>query len=438
MLTETKYIETAKKITREIVSQGMRSGDRLDPEYVLLKRYNVSRMTLRRSLDLLEKQKLIRRQRPKGTFVDTLPSVSSFDREFHVPHFLKRRNVTINLEISDCHKSKMIFWEKTIQLYEKSRKGAKVNLLSILRLKDIDKDQANPDVMILPAWSIPHYTKRGMLAKLDSKPDSNLFNGFDESFEYGLPFNNSPKMLYLNCDIAEKLHLPPECFNGTFSSFKKYMLNIAGKESFKLDVSSSFPGYITAGGDFDTPEGRMQLPEKVSEAFEFFAALYRAGIYLEEGSLYRGEALLGTPSGFALNFLKESAPFKNRNIPNILTPESITRYIPACICLSAAAGNKPEVIEFAEFLASPVIQKLIAKCQFSYPAIRDYAPDNSLDQMKPFSTKSFQVPEYMETVFMPISEKVITDAISVSEAIQELKEKTLLYNDNKIGWVDIF
>jgi ABC-type glycerol-3-phosphate transport system substrate-binding protein len=305
-------------------------------------------------------------------------------------------------------------------------------------LKDIDKDQANPDVMILPAWSIPHYTKRGMLAKLDSKPDSNLFNGFDESFEYGLPFSNSPRILYLNCDIAEKLHLPSECFNGTFSSFKKHIMNITGKEFFNFDVSSSFPGYITAGGDFDTPEGRMQVPEKVSEAFEFFATLHRAGIYFEEGSLFRGEALLGSPSGFALNFLKESAPFKTRKVPNILTPESITRYIPACICLSAAAGNKPEVIEFADFLASPVIQKLIAKYQFSYPAIRDYAPDNSLDQMKPFSTKSFQVPEYMETVFMPISEKVITDAISVSEAIQELKEKTLLYNDNKIGWVDSF
>ena len=126
MLTKTKYIETAKKITNEIVNKGMKSGDKLDPEYVLLKRYNVSRMTLRRSLDLLEKQKLIRRQRPKGTFIDTLP-YASFEQEFQVPHFLKRRNLTINLEIPDAHRSKLKFWEKAIRLYEDANKGIKIN-----------------------------------------------------------------------------------------------------------------------------------------------------------------------------------------------------------------------------------------------------------------------------------------------------------------------
>lgn len=435
MLTETKYIETAKKITNEIVNKGMRSGDKLDPEHVLLKRYNVSRMTLRRSLDLLEKQKLIRRQRPKGTFIDTLP-YASFEQEFQVPSFLKKRSVTLNFEIPDAHRSKLKLWEKAVRLYEDSNKGVKVNLIDILRLKDIDKDQANPDVLVLPAWSIPHYTKRNMLAKVKAKNLPGLFNGFAESLEYGLPFCSSPRTMYLNCNMAAKLGINPESFDGIFSSFKDILIKTARKHSFKLDISVSITGYIAAGGDFDTAEGRITIPEKVTETFEFFSALNELGITLEEGSFIRGKALWGTPSGLSLDFLEKNSSFKIKKVPQVLAPGSIARYIPSCICVSAATREKDEALKFAAFLSSPVIQRLITETQYAIPAYRQFTEDSSLDLMKPFSAASYQVPEYMETVFMPVSGKVINNRITVPEAISKLREKTILYNNNKIGWMD--
>tara|TARA_B100000609_G_C17183473_1_gene418409 strand:+ start:129 stop:1442 length:1314 start_codon:yes stop_codon:yes gene_type:complete len=435
MLTKTKYIETAKKITSEIVNKGMKSGDKLDPEHVLLKRYNVSRMTLRRSLDLLEKQKLIRRQRPKGTFIDTLP-YASFEQEFQVPHFLKRRNITLNLEIPDAHRSKLKFWDKAIRLYEDSNKGVKINLINILRLKDIDKDQAKPDVLLLPAWSIPHYTKRNMLAKVNAKNIPGLFDGFSDSLEYGMPLCSSPRKLYLNCNLAAKLKIPQECFNGDFNAFKKGLLEAASRQPFKLNTSVSIPGYIAAGGDFDTAEGRLAIPGKVAEVFEFFADLHKAGVTLEENTIIRGEALWGTPSGLSLDYLEKTAPFKIKSVPQVLTQDSVARYIPSCVCVSATATEKDEALKFAVFLSSPAVQKLITETQYGIPACRQFTDDTSMDSMKPFSAASYQVPEYMETVFMPISRKVINNEITVPDAVNELREKTILYNNNKIGWMD--
>lgn len=64
-----KYINLARELMRQIASQGMEVGDRLGTEQELSGRYNLSRVTVRQALELLEGEGYVSRKRALGTFV---------------------------------------------------------------------------------------------------------------------------------------------------------------------------------------------------------------------------------------------------------------------------------------------------------------------------------------------------------------------------------
>lgn len=82
--TTFKYLNLAQTLVREIVSEGLRPGDRLPTEDVLVRRHGLSRITVRRALSMLEADGLISRKRKAGTFVnrsiEQLPSFVGIPR----------------------------------------------------------------------------------------------------------------------------------------------------------------------------------------------------------------------------------------------------------------------------------------------------------------------------------------------------------------------
>jgi len=64
-----KYVELAKKLLRRMADKGMTPGERLGTELELVKRYGVSRVTVRQALAMLEGDGYISREKAKGTFV---------------------------------------------------------------------------------------------------------------------------------------------------------------------------------------------------------------------------------------------------------------------------------------------------------------------------------------------------------------------------------
>ena len=63
------YARVAEDIRRRIYVGELKAGDRIAPELELCKAYNVSRVTVRRGIDELVRERLLWRQRAKGTFV---------------------------------------------------------------------------------------------------------------------------------------------------------------------------------------------------------------------------------------------------------------------------------------------------------------------------------------------------------------------------------
>jgi len=65
-----KYVGLARHLLRDIALRRMQPGDRLASENELVRHHNMSRVTVRQALQLLENDGYVSRQRARGTFVD--------------------------------------------------------------------------------------------------------------------------------------------------------------------------------------------------------------------------------------------------------------------------------------------------------------------------------------------------------------------------------
>lgn len=66
---EPLYVMVAESLRRRILSGQLRPGDQLPTEHELCEVLHVSRITVRRGIDLLVHERLVYRRRPTGTFV---------------------------------------------------------------------------------------------------------------------------------------------------------------------------------------------------------------------------------------------------------------------------------------------------------------------------------------------------------------------------------
>lgn len=65
-----KYVGLAQTLLRDIAGRGLGPGDRLSTESELVDQYQLSRVTVRQALELLEREGYVSRQRARGTFVE--------------------------------------------------------------------------------------------------------------------------------------------------------------------------------------------------------------------------------------------------------------------------------------------------------------------------------------------------------------------------------
>ncbi|MDF9824247.1 GntR family transcriptional regulator [Breznakia sp. PF5-3] len=71
----TLYEQLADNIKNKIVNGELKVGDRLMPEREMSTQYGINRMTVRKSLKLLEDEGVIKAYRGKGTYVLKVPSI---------------------------------------------------------------------------------------------------------------------------------------------------------------------------------------------------------------------------------------------------------------------------------------------------------------------------------------------------------------------------
>ena len=142
-MKESKYVTIYKEWKEKIESGQIAEGERLPTESSLMESYQVSRDTVRKSLNLLEQNGYIQRGRgraslvmPKQRYTFPLSEIASF-QEVNKLSYAHAETEVVNLDIlQDSHKIKKIF--------QQSVNGEVYELIRVRRMKDeaviLDKD----------------------------------------------------------------------------------------------------------------------------------------------------------------------------------------------------------------------------------------------------------------------------------------------------------
>ena len=149
-MKESKYVTIYKEWKEKIESGQIAEGERLPTESSLMESYQVSRDTVRKSLNLLEQNGYIQRGRgraslvmPKQRYTFPLSEIASF-QEVNKLSNAHAETEGVNLDIlQDSHKIKKIF--------QQSVNGEVYELIRVRRMKDeaviLDKDYFVRDVV---------------------------------------------------------------------------------------------------------------------------------------------------------------------------------------------------------------------------------------------------------------------------------------------------
>ena len=149
-MKESKYVTIYKEWKEKIESGQIAEGEQLPTESSLMESYQVSRDTVRKSLNLLEQNGYIQRGRgraslvmPKQRYTFPLSEIASFQEVNKLSNAHAETEV-VNLDIlQDSHKIKKIF--------QQSVNGEVYELIRVRRMKDeaviLDKDYFVRDVV---------------------------------------------------------------------------------------------------------------------------------------------------------------------------------------------------------------------------------------------------------------------------------------------------
>lgn len=118
-----KYIKIAHKIHRDILEEENIDNNKILSERKLMMKYNVSRVTIRKALDILENDDIIYRQHGKGTFINEEKVIQPINRSISFSKLAEEHGFVANTELVES-KIKLASKAdiKTLEIPEKDSK----------------------------------------------------------------------------------------------------------------------------------------------------------------------------------------------------------------------------------------------------------------------------------------------------------------------------
>jgi GntR family transcriptional regulator len=144
------YIQIAEGLVSQIESGELSPGDRLPPERDLSEKLGVNRMTLRRSLRVLESQGLVVRKHGVGTFIGEPKIDRQMDVVFRFTRGMQRRGLTPGAKIISLERvavDRSVSRDLEVQ--------ASTPAYKILRLRSINQEPVMLESYIIPADRYP-------------------------------------------------------------------------------------------------------------------------------------------------------------------------------------------------------------------------------------------------------------------------------------------
>jgi len=147
----TAYNMVAQEIRNRILEGKMQPGQQLPPERLLCEEFGASRITIRRAMQILEEELLVRRQQGQGTFVSAAP-----DRK--IPILSQEFSASLRRHAPDVHRKLDILEGRAAdaQLAEEFGGLTGAPLVYVRRIEELDERPVSMDEV----WLLERYADR--------------------------------------------------------------------------------------------------------------------------------------------------------------------------------------------------------------------------------------------------------------------------------------
>lgn len=225
---ESLYFHVYSDIKKAIDNGDIKPGDQIPPEFELVDKYNVSRVTIRNALKMLANENYIVRSPGKGTFVPhkhyqrSLSSIMSFSQICASMGYVPGAH-TIKCCIEDATEEDI----RELNL----QNGAKVVVIERLRYAD--------DIPV--SLEISHFTERFDFLLHENLNDESMYALIQN--KYGITFSDSKKVLELqfsNYEWSKYLSIPQNYPLLSIKSIVKTTTGEIAHRSHQLIVGTKF------------------------------------------------------------------------------------------------------------------------------------------------------------------------------------------------------
>lgn len=239
METETKYLKIASILKQEVENGIYKPGDHLPVERELQSRFQVSKMTIRHALQILEQQGVIRIERGRGAFVIDL-QIQRSKEILGLTELLSRKGLTCHSKVVEIAKIKP---DPKIQKLMNLKDGEEVYYLYRIRYADdeviaIENSHINAkycpglEMFNLEKYSLydifyEHYKLNIAWAKDDITAD----NIRGEEARILLQAKSGPALIVHN--IAYDVNNMPIEFTKTIYNYKTFTYHVISTETSK-------------------------------------------------------------------------------------------------------------------------------------------------------------------------------------------------------------
>jgi ABC-type glycerol-3-phosphate transport system substrate-binding protein len=267
-----------------------------------------------------------------------------------------------------------------------------------------------------------------------------------------VPFSIATSLLAVNLDLLSKAGLGEQPLPARFDDFTRMLGDLkTNLRGVRLVASyPSFPGRLAWNDALNTHEGQQRFPERVRPVFEALLGLGLDRLEIGRSALpafLNGDCAFAITQPHAMDWLRLTGNFRLACLPIPHLPDAQVAYSTRVACVSAQSPH-PEMAErLAHFLARREQQALLVSHRAGLPAYRDMLKKVTEKEMPGAdavktvvrtgmleSAKTAARLEYVATVFIPVSHRILTGAVGLDDGMNELARQTEQLHRGEIGW----
>jgi multiple sugar transport system substrate-binding protein len=375
---EPKYLQIKNILAREIAGGKYRPGDKIPSENVLPGRFNVSRLTVVKAVEELEREGILERVRGSGTFVaerkkKTVLTIGAFSDNAWLYDLFEEAHPDIEI-------SKVIYTHD--------------NFYDVI-------EHSRSDLFYLTEFYLDYMVANRKLLDLTEPLGDLLFDKpvvYDEVLrlfehrrkQYAMPFLFSPVMLFLNKKLFERFGVSRPESGWNWDSFVQTAKKMRSREPDTFgfifaQYRNRWPVYIIQnGGEVIDREGQCAIgsPESV-EAIQWIAdllfkhkvcPLYPNMTQALANSLFndgKSAMILDTYYSLAGHLGQKNISLDTAPMPR--GKNDVTGLVADAFGVSAQSKNTDAALKFVRFSLSDDIQSKIKRNACGIPSVRHIA-----------------------------------------------------------------